>query len=183
LLLAACCPPELDPYTLSWMSRWPDALAGDATEVGVRRVALHAAQVRVVREVEDLATELHPPGAAHVEVLEERDVPLLSPGLRRRLRGALPKRPFAGRHLRNAAGLNQKLLSLPVRELPVRARVRVADEIDRLAEAAVAHARAVVAGLVIENGVPLRRNVAPEICQPPSTFCTMLAGLRKNGRS
>ena len=36
---------------------------------------------------------------------------------------------------------------------------------------------------VIENGVPVRMNVAPEICQPPSMFWTRLVGSRQNGRS
>ena len=38
---------------------------------------LRVAQIRMVREIENLRTELQPLGAAHREVLEERDVPLL----------------------------------------------------------------------------------------------------------
>ena len=36
---------------------------------------------------------------------------------------------------------------------------------------------------VIVNGVPVRMNAAPEICQPPSRFWSRFVGSRQNGRS
>ena len=53
------------------------ALRGRAAEVGVGDVAVRPAQVRVVREVEELRPELDPLHPAQREVLEEGDVPLL----------------------------------------------------------------------------------------------------------
>src|SRR4249920_1490799 len=52
-------------------------LACDPAELRVRRIGLGVVQVRMVREVEDLRPELEVSGSTGIDVLEQRDVPLI----------------------------------------------------------------------------------------------------------
>ena len=99
----------------------------------------------MVREVEEIRTELRAAGPAEAQVLNTATSHCWSPGLRSRLRGALPNVPSAGSA--NASGLRKKLLSWcrTRGELFVRVRIDVANQIDRLTEKPVAHTSDIVA--------------------------------------
>jgi hypothetical protein len=78
-------PPRLQPRT--GLEHEPHAqlnisragLAGDAPEVGVRRIHFDTAKVRVIEEVERLRPYLQPAGCTEREVLEQRKIPLYLP--------------------------------------------------------------------------------------------------------
>src|SRR5437764_14319176 len=97
------------------------------------------------------------------------------------LRGAFPKVPAAG--LANAAVLNQKLV---VSEAPAENQL-VTPLKGSLTWfhgcAKVSPTPATSSPRVTQSGVPVRMNVEPEICQPPSVRPASEVGLLvKNGR-
>src|SRR5262249_18005592 len=104
------------------------------------------------------------------------------PGLYRKLRGAFPNVPAAG--AANAAGLNQKLLSRPGPAEKLLFELAFASPVKLYCwpnPPAPTPAMSLVRNT--ENGVPVRRNVAPEICPPPSRFFNSDRSSRQNGRS
>src|SRR5207248_2564252 len=106
-----------------------------------QRIALRAgliagpAQVRMVQEIEDLGPELQLPRSAQAEVLEDRDVPLLLAGVVDQVARRVAER--ARRRRREGGRVEPEIVVAPVGELLVRIRVRIADEVVRLAEPAV----------------------------------------------
>src|SRR5262245_56086284 len=75
------------------------ALAGAPTEVRAGDVAVRPAQVRMIREVENLDAELHLVRIRDREILEERDVPLLIAGVVQIVARRVPEPVGADRHL------------------------------------------------------------------------------------
>src|SRR5882762_946676 len=113
-------------------------------EAGRRRRPRDVVPVGTIDKVEDLRAELQPLRAVELEVLEERDVPLLLGGVV----PCVPRRVAegAGRRCRERSRVEPEVLIVARsgREAPVRAGERIADEIVRLTEIAVADAGDVV---------------------------------------
>ena len=149
------------------MSRTELSLPVMRPNVRDRRVRLGAVPVRVVDEVENLRAELRGLRSADVDVLEERDVPLIlarvvdlvpRPGAERARRGP-----------REHRGLNQKFWS----DVPAENSSFAPDfgsPVTFQGLPNVSPVPAMSAPSVTQSGVPERMNVAPVICQPPSTL-------------
>ena len=90
----------------------------------------------MVREVEDLDAELHPVRSREREVLEERDVPLLIARVAQVVARGVPEPVGAGRNLRERGRVEDEVVvgthatRAPGRELPVRPRLRIANQVD-----------------------------------------------------
>src|SRR4029453_1664035 len=119
-------------------------LARHATERRAGRVAAAAArgrrcgdavnvvEVRVVEEVEDLGAELHRLRPVHADILEERDIPLILARVIKLVSGPGAE-GASGRPLERRR-VDPEVLVLAVGELLVGTRLRVANEIPRVAE-------------------------------------------------
>ena len=131
-------------------------LAGDAAEVGTRRIHFNAAQVRVVDEVEGFRPHLQPAAPDSEKFLNIAKSHCISPGLMMMLRGALPNVPAAG--ARNAAVLKA---SVPgPADTAGSCRLMIADQIPRLADGDVANAGDVIARLHDATKPAVRRRAA-----------------------
>src|SRR5687767_14282370 len=96
----------------------------------------------MVREVEELRPELQLAHATQREVLEERDVPLLLSRVVELVARRVAER--AGCRCRVGRRIEPEVLIAAGRELLIRVRLRIADFVVRLAEAAVAYSGDVV---------------------------------------
>src|SRR6187401_2426967 len=96
------------------------------------------------------------------------------------LRGAFPNVPLAGRA--KAAGLNQKLVvsAAPCENAPLAPLEGSLTWFHGCAK--VSPTCAISSPRVTHSGVPVRMNVAPEICQPPSVCPATDVLFLKNGR-
>src|SRR5258708_11346861 len=126
-------------------------LARDANERGARGIAVRAVPVRVIQEVEDLGAELHAVCPAHADVFEHGDVPLVLPGVVDPVAGRVAECPIGrtceGRRIEPVVRVSCR----PRGELAVRAVLRIANLIPRLAEVVAD------AGDVVAAGRPQRR--------------------------
>src|SRR5688500_6707390 len=124
-----------------------------ATEIRVGRVrearaaardcaGLRVAEIRVVREVENLRPELQLLRTAQREVLEQRDVPLLLPRIVEQIARGGAERSRGRR--RKCGRVEPEIRVGSAGEVPARVGLRVADQVVGLAERAITHARDVV---------------------------------------
>src|SRR5688500_18643503 len=106
------------------------------------RAGLRVAEIRVVREVENLRPELQPLRPAQREVLEQRDVPLLLPRIVEQIAWGVAERARGRR--RKRGGVEPEIRVASAGEAPARVGLRVAGQVVGLTKCAITHARDVV---------------------------------------
>src|SRR2546428_907909 len=113
------------------------AAAGDGA-------GLCVAQIRMVREIEELRAELHVARAGEADVLEHRDVPLLLAWVVQQIAWGIAERPRLRRRECGRVGPVIVVQPCAFRVLRLRVRVRITDQVVGLTERALADARDVI---------------------------------------
>ena len=120
---------------------------------------------------------------ADAEVLEDRQIPLLVARVAEDVARRVAER--AGRRIGEGRRVEDEVLSVRARR-PRTCRWRSPSNRRRDPPAVRCRRRRRRRcrwSRVIENGVPVRKKLEPEICQPPSRFFMSVVGSRQNGRS